>query len=164
VLLARLRVRLGPVEPARAAVERALADLEAHLNALERLFPVEIDRHRKPEALLAARTAATLLRFFDSLGASGAGPLRARLEQRVRDWEQRLKAAVPDFVASASDPLGAAMRAHERRRGEALAALEALARKEAVARPAVEQVRSGSERIRQCPAPTDSGAGSLPTP
>jgi hypothetical protein len=164
VLLARLRVRLGPPDPARAAVERALADVGAHLDALERLFPVDLDRDRRPEALLAARTAAALRRLVDSLGAPAGGPLRARLETRVHEWEQRLKAALPAFGPYAADPLGATVRAHGQRRAGAVQALEVLARKERIARPALQHAKADAEAHRLCPVPRGVGSGSRPTP
>ena len=81
----------------------------------------------------------------------------------MRDWEQRLKVAVPGFVPSADDPLGPTLRAHEQRRAGALQALEALARKEALARPALLHVRSG-QVLGGCRAPGGVGSGSRPTP
>ena len=71
--------------------------------------------------------------------------------------------AILVVVSAVLEEIGPAVRAHGQRRQDALATLEALARKEALARPALAQARSGAG-VRLCPAPPGVGAGSRPTP
>jgi hypothetical protein len=154
VLVARLAQRRASPETARLLADQAVAAVEAHVAALERLFPVDLDREHLPDAMLAARTAAALARLVAPLAAvtDRAAGVRARVAARAALWEQRVRAAMPGFAPSSAEPLGPRLRAREPARAAALAALTALARREALARPALDLARAPRPLITRCPA------------
>jgi hypothetical protein len=155
VVAARLTLKLADPEAGRLALDQALASVEAHGAALERLFPVELDREHQADGLLAARTVAALGRLWEPLAASGerAAALKARLEALKTTWEERLKAAMTGFAPSAADPLHGRAQAHEQARAAALAALADVARREPLCRPALALARATRPMITRCAAP-----------
>jgi hypothetical protein len=152
--MARLAARHASAETARVALVEALGAVEAHLGALERLFPVDLDRDHLPDAVLAARTAAALNRLLTPLAATSerAAGLRARIESRLALWEPRVRAVALDFAPAAADPLGGRVQARQRGRAAALAALAELARRAPLARPALELARAPRPLVTRCPA------------
>jgi len=146
VLRARLRLRHGPPEAARLDVEQALGELEAQEQALLRLFPVEVEKERVPEAILAVYSMAGLVRLAALLPTPAAVAVTTRLQGRLRDWEARL-GSVMRFVTPEAAGESPAFRAHEARRQAARERLESLALKETLARAAARIARNDEEAM-----------------